>query len=344
MFPRVEQERLELGQWYSREQVQRIFEPTAVYTPGAGNWGILGIVSIKGRPGDFVFFVSSGARQGDHAFVEDISDNGVLTWQSQPKQALHYPQIQSLIEHDDSKSSVFLFMRERGSGPYRYLGRLGYLEHDPDRERPVHFRWQLLDWPLEDVLSAGEVEYVSARNSSHGTVERYETPALTRIDRPVPSASSRAGTWLSGHSQPNHVDRDARNAELGRAGELMVLAGEKSRLRREEREDLAELVTHVSVTEGDTAGYDILSFNSDGTARYIEVKSTRGSASTAFFVSPNEVQFSEANSGGYVLLRLCKVDTSSNAAEYYEVAGSLSINFDLRPSEFRATNSGVISP
>jgi len=32
--------------------------------------------------------------------------------------------------------------------PYRYLGRLQYLSHDPRREEPVHISWQLLDWPI----------------------------------------------------------------------------------------------------------------------------------------------------------------------------------------------------
>lgn len=28
--------------------------------------------------------------------------------------------------------------------PYTYLGRLSYLSHDAERERPVHFEWQLI--------------------------------------------------------------------------------------------------------------------------------------------------------------------------------------------------------
>ncbi len=31
---------------------------------------------------------------------------------------------------------------------YTYLGEIKYLWHDPKRERPVYFRWQILDWHI----------------------------------------------------------------------------------------------------------------------------------------------------------------------------------------------------
>ena len=46
---------------------------------------------------------------------------------------------------------------------------------------------------------------------------------------------------------------------------------------------------HLAVVEGDSAGYDVRSFNVDGTERHIEVKTTGGPATNAFFISPNEV-------------------------------------------------------
>ena len=60
-----------------------------------------------------------------------------------------------------ANSNVRLFLRttSRAAGgaamPYTYLGRLEYLTHDTERERPVYFQWQLIDdWPpLESVLT-----------------------------------------------------------------------------------------------------------------------------------------------------------------------------------------------
>ncbi len=40
---------------------------------------------------------------------------------------------------------------------------------------------------------------------------------------------------------------------------------------------LAEKVRHVSQLQGDGAGYDIESYSLDGTIKYVEVKTTKGS-------------------------------------------------------------------
>jgi hypothetical protein len=82
---------LELWQTYSRQEVHEIFSPDTAFTPQTGTWGLQGIVKFPERPGSFVFFVTFGTRQGDHDFDESISDYGVLTWQSQPKQRLKTP-------------------------------------------------------------------------------------------------------------------------------------------------------------------------------------------------------------------------------------------------------------
>jgi hypothetical protein len=78
---------------YSRREVHEIFSPDTNFTPQAGTWGIQGVVSIADRPGDFVFFVTFGKRQGAHTFDEGITEDGVLSWQSQPQQTLNDPRV-----------------------------------------------------------------------------------------------------------------------------------------------------------------------------------------------------------------------------------------------------------
>ena len=72
------------------------------------------------------------------------------------------------------------------------------------------------------------------------------------------------------------AERDARNRALGRAGEERVLAHERASLLAAGRTDLAERIRWVSDVDGDGAGYDILSFDIDGSDRLIEVKTTSG--------------------------------------------------------------------
>ncbi|MFN7265007.1 MAG: DUF3883 domain-containing protein, partial [Phenylobacterium sp.] len=72
------------------------------------------------------------------------------------------------------------------------------------------------------------------------------------------------------------AEADARNRELGRAGEAMVLDFERHLLRRSGRRDLADQVRWTSEEDGDGAGYDISSFTPEGRPRLVEVKTTNG--------------------------------------------------------------------
>jgi len=62
---------------YSRQEVQEIFDQEAKFTPGAGTWGLHGIVRLPRRRHDSVFFVTFGQRQADHEFDEGITSDGV---------------------------------------------------------------------------------------------------------------------------------------------------------------------------------------------------------------------------------------------------------------------------
>jgi hypothetical protein len=71
------------------------------------------------------------------------------------------------------------------------------------------------------------------------------------------------------------VQLDAANRHLGRAGELAVVGRERQLLSAMGRQDLSRRVEHVSDTQGDGLGYDVLSFEADGTEKFIEVKTTK---------------------------------------------------------------------
>lgn len=78
---------LTLYEQYSREEVYNIFDGVTPFSTGSGTWGIHGIVKIPKREKDFVFFVTFGQKQLGHEFDESITEDGILTWQSQPKQS-----------------------------------------------------------------------------------------------------------------------------------------------------------------------------------------------------------------------------------------------------------------
>jgi len=102
----------------------------------------------------------------------------------------------------------------------------------------------------------------------------------------------------------DYLDREARNHSLGKAGEKFVVAFEHFRLCAAGQSRLGDRVEHVSVTKGDGLGYDVLSFETDGRERFIEVKTTAFGKDTPFFVSRNEVAFSETCAEQFHLYRL----------------------------------------
>lgn len=129
------------------------------------------------------------------------------------------------------------------------------------------------------------------------------------------------------------ADRDARNRELGRMGEEIAFRSEQQRLRASDRADLARKIVWVSEERGDGAGYDIHSFNEDGSDRLIEVKSTRGHSRTPFYLSRNECAVSEERPDAFRLLRLFDLAREPRA---FELQPPLSDNLELVAHTFLA--------
>ena len=86
---------------------------------------------------------------------------------------------------------------------------------------------------------------------------------------------------------------EARNGALGLAGEQLVVRYEQERLSRAGHDRLAGKIVHTSAVESDSRGFDIISYETDGRERLIEVKTTRFGALTPFFASRNEVDVSD---------------------------------------------------
>lgn len=100
------------------------------------------------------------------------------------------------------------------------------------------------------------------------------------------------------------AERDARNRTLGKAGEELVLRHEQRLLRQLGRDDLADRVRWTAVADGDGFGFDIASFEPDGSKRLIEVKTTNGWDRTPFHITRNELAVAEARRDDWHLVRL----------------------------------------
>ena len=135
-------------------------------------------------------------------------------------------------------------------------------------------------------------------------------------------------------TKKNYLEQHRKNERLGLEGEIFVVNYEKMRLQDEGKPELADKVEHISQTVGDGKGYDVLSFNNDGSERWIEVKTTNYGKSHPFLIEWTEVQCSIDNPNNFHLYR---VFNFKNKPELYILSGSVEENFELKPKTFSAS-------
>lgn len=161
-------------------------------------------------------------------------------------------------------------------------------------------------------LFPGLIHAIKMDVENSAEVQQYDNILDALVLPPVPQNDSTGvcenqsgfGEANSKFSKINYLEREARNTSLGAAGEKFVLEYEKTRLMSIEKFNFADRIEQVSQTKGDWAGYDIRSFNDNGSDRFIEVKTTRYGIETPFFVTKNELGFSTKNSSDYNLYRV----------------------------------------
>lgn len=129
----------------------------------------------------------------------------------------------------------------------------------------------------------------------------------------------------------DYLDREARNASLGKAGEEFVVAFEQRRLHQLGFKKLADKVDHVALSKGDGLGFDVHSFDITGKDRFIEVKTTAWGKETPFFISRNELEFSKAYPEEFHLYRLFEFRKSPHL---FDLPGAVERNCLLDPVSF----------
>ena len=132
-------------------------------------------------------------------------------------------------------------------------------------------------------------------------------------------------------SKTDYIKKASVNKMIGDWGEEFAISFERWRLR--DQPLLQEKIRHVS-KEDDSAGYDIFSFESDGSPRLVEVKSTSGALDRPFFISARELETAEENKDKYVILRVFDLRDTPKCCEirfpFKEV-------INLSPSTYLAT-------
>lgn len=130
-----------------------------------------------------------------------------------------------------------------------------------------------------------------------------------------------------------------QNEALGRVGEEYVVDYENQRLSKLCLGGNKNKCIHkAKLPGGDMCGYDILSYNDDGSERYIEVKTTKSSFSTKFYLSHREMEFSKQKAQNYYLYRVYNYDVKNRTGEIAIIQGSLE-EYAEYPTEYCVTLS-----
>ncbi|MDR8391407.1 DUF3883 domain-containing protein [Aliifodinibius sp. S!AR15-10] len=121
-------------------------------------------------------------------------------------------------------------------------------------------------------------------------------------------------------SETNYYVREQRNKKLGLLGEKFVIKYEKQKLLTIGQENLADKIEHISQTVGDSAGFDILSFDDKGNEKFIEVKTTKLDKNSPFYFTRNELGLSRNKNDQYSLYRVFRFQKKP---QFYQLQGAL---------------------
>jgi hypothetical protein len=130
------------------------------------------------------------------------------------------------------------------------------------------------------------------------------------------------------------VQRARQRERIGWAGEWFVYNHEISKLKDVERADLANRVQLVS-SDGEDVGFDILSFNPDGSKLHIEVKTTTRSPvdDNGFWLSETEKRRAERDDC-WTLYRVWNIDLSPSYENLGNIVSQKNENWELTISNW----------
>jgi hypothetical protein len=223
------------------------------------------------------------------------------------------------------------------------MGFLKYVNHDTDRQQPVNFHWQILDFDPDldyESLMGLRLQAASITSAAERTASTAET-AVRQSLAEKPRPRTRLGIALPTRdfirTPIDYEARDRRNRGLGKAGEQLVLEYEREFLKRSGRVDLADKVDPVCWTIGDGLGYDIKSFEpTTGDEMHIEVKTTTGPPGTPFYMSAPEISYATRCPAKYKLYRIYNYASGKDEVPFFVLDDPFSTGrLHLTPVSYR---------
>jgi len=247
-----------------------------------------------------------------------------ISWCGKGKTHAGQPLMQKII---NGELNLYFFGRwESNNNEFTYLG-LGHVISYKENV-PVVDRYGNDTFCIEYQITCKGVEEISFEDIKSGVLVEREVIAKGKNNL-------RKKRTFRGKKSQNYLVKEIINKNIGNIGERLVFEFEKKRLSELGKTNLAQSVKHISVTEGDGTGYDIRSYNADGSVRYIEVKTTKHGSNTDFYMSPNEVEFSKKFHENYFIYRVYNLNEKKLTGYFYKSKGNVLDMYNIEPTEYR---------
>jgi hypothetical protein len=186
--------------------------------------------------------------------------------------------------------------------------------------------------PDEKVLRRDYLEYLQLYDAMVDSlllpdVEDYVLESIERVPdhsaisllefKPRPSKKQRNSSTAASSASEEQARRRSKSAhKIGLLGEQVVFDFEKDSLSKGGRTDLAsKVILHRDYSINRTPGWDISSFEKDGTPKYIEVKSSNSSNINEVEFTPNEWKMAQQLGDSYEIYLVSKVLTDNASIE-----------------------------
>lgn len=161
-----------------------------------------------------------------------------------------------------------------------------------------------------------------------------ETLLKSKLENSDVSASS----VVSRDRAPVKRDYAALNdikSTIGFLGEAYALEWERDRLKKSGLNKYIDNLKHISLTD-DSIGYDILSFNEDGSYRYIEVKTTTEKFESVFYLSETERE-AMYRMDNYFVYRVHNFDISLKRGDMTIINCAINMdeNYNISPISYK---------
>ena len=213
------------------------------------------------------------------------------------------------------------------------------------REALVRFKNEdpdMKSWDL-DIFGKFLYQYFPPQKKKADSDDDYEFPTTDHyafIDLNIDYDAESTLSKRKGMAPKTNYEREARKyRKYGDRGEKIVMRAEIDRLMKEfglSEKQAMKKVSQVS-RKSDSYGYDILSVNSDGSARYIEVKATTGKVGDVdFYYTENEYEKAKEYGRNYFIYIVYEI--KSIEPKIWIIRNPfLSNTLEMRPVQYKVT-------